>query len=156
EFARERMAGPEAEQRLQRLVGDPEHLGQLVAAGVGEGHVDPEEAPAPAPLRDPLSPAAVETFDDLGHRSARLRPPQDGWPGPASPSTSVAWSTSARAVHRSSAPVSSPQARWRLSAGGPGSPAVQRSPQAAIPISTSTNSNPFGVRTYSCRSGRSE
>jgi hypothetical protein len=68
----------------------------------------------------------------------------------------VTRSNSPQCEQRTSATTCSPQERWRSSAGGPASPAVQRSPQAVIAISTWVSSSPFGVNAYSWRGGRSE
>lgn len=49
-----------------------------------------------------------------------------------------------------------PQAWCRYSTGGPASPASHLSPHATMTISTSNNSSPLAVSTYSCRGGRAE
>ena len=75
------MFGPEPEQGVERLLRNAEHLAQIVGAGVAEGDVEPEETPAPEQLRDAISLFAVETFDDLGHGTARLRLSEDDYGG---------------------------------------------------------------------------
>ena len=53
--------------RAQRALGNPERVGQIVAARLAERDVEPEEAPLRAQCGDTLSLDGVEPVEHLGH-----------------------------------------------------------------------------------------
>ena len=59
--------GADARRAFERVLGNPERVDQLVAAGLAERGVDPEEAPLGAQRGNPFSVAGGEPGEYLGH-----------------------------------------------------------------------------------------
>jgi hypothetical protein len=79
ELARGRAGLPEVHQGLKRVLGNGQDLAHFAGARLAQRDIDPEEAPGLAQLCDAVPPDAVEPFDDLCHRTPRLRRRQDGF-----------------------------------------------------------------------------
>jgi hypothetical protein len=71
----------EAHERIEALLRDAKRRPKVLAAGVGEPEVDPEEALVATERADTVSRGIIEPLDDLAHETPRLRSAEDGFEG---------------------------------------------------------------------------